>query len=193
MFDNKISSQACTILLIFLSLGTIIMVTFRGHFDSAINNLLKREGGYVLDPVDPGGETKFGISKRSYPYVDIKKLTKEQATLIYFQDFWIKNELNKIENNDVATKCLDIIANVGPSQGFLIISRALRACGLKILETQKMTSELLLAINSFKDQSANILISAMRSELAGYYRLLARLRPPLNKFINGWLKRAYDE
>ncbi len=40
------------------------------------------------NPADPGGETKFGISKRSYPHVDIKALTLEGAKQIYRRDFW---------------------------------------------------------------------------------------------------------
>jgi len=57
-------------------------------FDTAFARLVGNEGGYVNDPLDPGGETKFGISKRSYPHVDIKNLTVEQAKAIYFKDFW---------------------------------------------------------------------------------------------------------
>lgn len=57
-------------------------------FDKAFDRLFDHEGGYVNDPQDPGGETKFGISKRSYPNVDIKNLTREQAKAIYLADFW---------------------------------------------------------------------------------------------------------
>lgn len=46
------------------------------------------EGGYVADPRDPGGETKFGISKRAYPHTDIANLTLEQAQAIYLRDYW---------------------------------------------------------------------------------------------------------
>lgn len=53
---------------------------------------LPHEGGYVNDPKDPGGETKFGISKRSYPSLDIKNLTLEKAKEIYIRDYW--NELS---------------------------------------------------------------------------------------------------
>lgn len=58
-------------------------------FDIAVERVLEHEGGYVNHPKDPGGETKYGISKRSYPTVDIKNLTREQAKAIYFRDFWV--------------------------------------------------------------------------------------------------------
>ena len=57
-------------------------------FDVAFDRLIGHEGGYVNHPADPGGETNWGISKRSYPAVDIARLTREQAKTIYRRDFW---------------------------------------------------------------------------------------------------------
>ncbi len=58
------------------------------RFDQAFEIVVGHEGGYVNDPQDPGGETKFGISKASYPNLDIAALTIEQATEIYRKDYW---------------------------------------------------------------------------------------------------------
>ena len=58
------------------------------NFDDAFTRLLGNEGGYTNNPNDPGGETNWGISKRSYPDVDIKNLTQEGAKAIYLRDFW---------------------------------------------------------------------------------------------------------
>jgi lysozyme family protein len=57
-------------------------------FDTAFDRLMGHEGGYANDPRDPGGETNWGISKRSYPHVDIKNLTRDGAKAIYKRDFW---------------------------------------------------------------------------------------------------------
>jgi len=57
-------------------------------FDTAFDRLIGHEGGYVNNPADPGGETKFGISKRSYPDVNIAALTLADAKAIYRRDFW---------------------------------------------------------------------------------------------------------
>jgi len=57
-------------------------------FDEAFDLLINHEGGYVNDPLDPGGETKYGISKRSYPKENIPGLTLERAKMIYRRDFW---------------------------------------------------------------------------------------------------------
>jgi len=58
------------------------------EFDQAFEQLIGHEGGYVNDPRDPGGETNWGVSKRSYPAVDIKALTIDGAKAIYRRDFW---------------------------------------------------------------------------------------------------------
>lgn len=58
--------------------------------------LFRIEGGYVNDPDDMGGATKYGISKRSYPTYDIAKLTQDQAQAIYQTDFWDRLRLAEI-------------------------------------------------------------------------------------------------
>lgn len=57
-------------------------------FDAALDHVFRWEGGYVNDPRDPGGETKYGISKRAYPDMDIAALTTQQAAAIYRRDYW---------------------------------------------------------------------------------------------------------
>lgn len=58
------------------------------NFDQAFERLIGHEGGYVNDPRDPGGETKFGISKRAHPGEDIAGMTIERAKKIYLRDYW---------------------------------------------------------------------------------------------------------
>lgn len=52
------------------------------------NGKIRQDGGYTNDPADPGGETKWGISKKSYPDVDIKNLTIDKAIEIYKRDYY---------------------------------------------------------------------------------------------------------
>jgi lysozyme family protein len=57
-------------------------------FDEAFERLIGHEGVYVHDLRDPGGETKYGVSKRSYPGENIRDLTLDRAKLIYRRDYW---------------------------------------------------------------------------------------------------------
>ena len=68
------------------------------RFDWIIKFVLDAEGGYTNDPVDPGGETNYGIDKRSHPDVNIKELTIEEAKDIYFT--CLNNFISNIQNQD---------------------------------------------------------------------------------------------
>src|ERR1700693_3039433 len=48
----------------------------------------KADGGYNNDPTDPGGETKFGISKRKFPNENIKNLDVQRAFDLYSTYYW---------------------------------------------------------------------------------------------------------
>lgn len=68
--------------------GVAVPGNFAMDADTAIQNVLRREGGYVNDPEDAGGETKYGISKAANPDVDVANLTPEQAAQIYKAKYW---------------------------------------------------------------------------------------------------------
>lgn len=88
-------------------------------FERAFDMVIGHEGGYVNDPNDPGGETKFGISKRAYPTLDIKSVTIEQAREIYLRDYWFTAGCDRIEDDAMAILVFDCAVNQG-------VSRALR-------------------------------------------------------------------
>lgn len=62
---------------------------YESDFVKCMPFIFEREGGYVNDPDDPGGETKYGISKRAFPNEDIKNLSKERATELYYINYWL--------------------------------------------------------------------------------------------------------
>lgn len=85
------------------------------RFDVFIERLLSHEGGYVNDPKDPGGETQWGISKRSYPTLNIRKLTRAQAIEIYRRDFWERSRADDLPPA-VGFQLLDAAVNSGIGQ-----------------------------------------------------------------------------
>lgn len=92
-------------------------------FDTAFERVLGSEGGYVNDPKDPGGETNWGISKRSYPGEDIKNLSQARAKEIYLRDFWMP--LGAAAHPAVKFQAFDFAVNSG-------ISTALRKLQLAV-------------------------------------------------------------
>lgn len=72
------------------------MIASEATFYTAVAFALDREGGYSNDPHDPGGETAFGIDKRSHPGVDIKALTREDAIAIYRRVYWAATKADQL-------------------------------------------------------------------------------------------------
>jgi lysozyme family protein len=84
-------------------------------FDQAFALVIGAEGGYVCDPRDPGGETKYGISRRAYPSLNIQSLTLDDAKAIYRRDYWAPLGL---DTKPWGTALLHFDASVNQGQGY---------------------------------------------------------------------------
>lgn len=93
-------------------------------FDQAFDRLMLHEGGEVNDPNDPGGHTKYGVSKRSYPDEDIANMTKERAKVIFRRDFWDEINADKLADG-VAWQAADFAYHSGPDVAVRYLQRAL--------------------------------------------------------------------
>jgi lysozyme family protein len=94
------------------------------NFDLAFDRLMGHEGGYVNDPNDPGGETNWGVSKRSYPDEDIKAMTKERAKVLFRRDFWDRVNGDRLPDG-VAFQLADFAYHSGPETAVRYLQRAL--------------------------------------------------------------------
>lgn len=169
-------------------------------FDRAFEHSLAKEGGFVNDPNDAGGATKYGVSLRTYrlyyPEADIstiQNLSVGQAKEFYKKYFWQANRYDEIKNPDMAIKIFDACINMGPRQAHLCLQRALNCVGFKLQEDGNLGPATLAALNRTECPEWNFaILCSYRSELAGYYRLLAEIKPTNKRFLDGWLsKRAY--
>lgn len=88
--------------------------------DFALDLILKHEGGYVNDPNDPGGETKYGISKRAYPAIDIANLTESQARKIYTNDYYLKARCEQLPVG-VDLVVFDMAVNAGVKRAIQLL------------------------------------------------------------------------
>nr|WP_254225602.1 glycosyl hydrolase 108 family protein [Burkholderia glumae] len=99
--------------------------------DDYINDVIAREGGYVNNPDDRGGETNFGITAataRAFGYQGaMRDLPRELAAQIYRQNYWTAPHFDQIAALDetLAAKLLDIGVNMGPATGVKFMQRAL--------------------------------------------------------------------
>ena len=96
-----------------------------GDFQHCINLILAEEGGLSNHPADPGGLTQYGISKRSYPQLDIAGLTLADAQAIYHRDYWQPIHGDQLPPG-LDLLMLDCAVNQGPVTAIKLLQRALR-------------------------------------------------------------------
>tara|TARA_Y100000592_G_scaffold59199_1_gene92663 strand:- start:10382 stop:10855 length:474 start_codon:yes stop_codon:yes gene_type:complete len=153
-------------------------------FDEIIEKVLEHEGGYVNDPTDLGGETKYGITKRFYPDVDIKNLTIKQAKEIYKNDYWDKNRVESLPQ-ELWHIFFDMCVNMGRRTAVKILQRAAVNKG-KNIEVDGGLGP--MTIGALK----GVEIDRVRAFRVKYYVDLINNKPEQEKFYLGWFRRALE-
>lgn len=155
-------------------------------FTSAMDHVRRFEGGYANCKHDRGGETKYGICKRSYPKVQIAKLTWDKACDIYFQDFWVGNNLHGIKNQQLAVKLMDMCVNMGAGRSAKLTQKAMANLGQKV-NCSGFSPEMIEKLNKLEGEKV---VAELRKEAKGFYTRLAQKNKSQKVFLKGWLRRA---
>ena len=153
-------------------------------FDEIIEKVLENEGGYVNDPKDLGGETKYGITKRFYPDIDIKNLTINQAKDIYKSDYWDKNKVESLPQN-LWHIYFDMCVNMGKRTAVKVLQRAAVNKGRDIEVDGGLGP---MTIGALKGGE----LDRVRAFRVKYYVDLITARPEQEKFYLGWFRRATE-
>lgn len=90
----------------------------------ALDMTFSLEGGYVNDPYDSGGETKYGISKKAYPDLDIESLTLWQAEEIYHKDYWLRCKCDLLPDY-LSVAVFDYAVNSGVTKAIKSLQKVL--------------------------------------------------------------------
>ena len=154
------------------------------NFDEIIEKVLEHEGGYVNDPKDLGGETKYGITKRFYPELNIKELTIEKAKQIYKQDYWDKNKVESLPQN-LWHIYFDMCVNMGKRTAVKVLQRAANNKGRNIEVDGGLGP---MTIGALK----GVELDRVRAFRVKYYVDLITARPEQEKFYLGWFRRATE-
>ena len=153
-------------------------------FEEIIEVVLHHEGGYVNDPKDPGGETNFGIAKRSNPDVDIKNLTKAEATLIYKTEYWDKNKVESLPE-ELWHIYFDMCINQGRGRAVKILQQAANGKGAGLKVDGGLGP---MTIGALK----GVELERVRAYRIKYYADLVTRKPDLEKFYFGWFRRGLE-
>ena len=140
--------------------------------------ILQAEGGLVDNPNDPGGVTKYGISKAAFPDLDIPALTPEEAVAIYATNYWEPAKCPALPAN-LALVHFDAAVNCGVGQAARFLQHAV---GVTV---DGIVGPLTIAA-AWKAPEA---IGAYFSVREAFYRRLAQANPAEGVFLQGWLNR----
>ena len=95
-------------------------------FDFCIEVILAEEGGLVTYPSDPGGTTKYGISQRAYPALNIRSITLDDAKALYKRDYWLLIHGDELPPG-LALLMLDSAVNQGTGTAIRLLQEAANA------------------------------------------------------------------
>ena len=161
-------------------------------FDECIKVVLKNEKGFQNNPNDPGNwiggfhvgrlvGTKYGITAKFFPDVDIKNLTPERAKQIYFNHYWKPMELEGINNPEIVLQIFDFGVNIGKR---LAIKKAQRLA--EVDDDGICGAETTHAINQY----CGNFLSTYKHVRRIYYEWLAEKYSYQREFFEGRLKRV---
>lgn len=145
-------------------------------FYTAFDRLVNHEGGYVNNPNDPGGETKYGISKRSYPTLNIKELTLDMARAIYLRDFW--KPLGDDAHPAIKFQAFDFAVNAGIQTAIRKLQQA-----IGVADDGHFGPISRDALNSMSPATVLFLYNSKRIE---FYTSLSTFQT----FGKGWMRRV---
>jgi lysozyme family protein len=172
--------------------------------------IVAREGGYVNDPADPGGATKYGVTIATMRRLgldltrdgvvteaDVRALTQEQAVQIFVTEYFERTGLARLPDS-LQASVFDMYVNAG-SNAVRILQRLLNDMG-ESLVVDGMLGGLTVAASHRAAQTApEHLRDAYGIARRNYYYALADARPMSRKYARrrdggkgGWILRAEE-
>ena len=178
------------------------------NIDKLIVEVIEREGGYVNDPSDRGGATRFGITEavaRRAKYTGtMSELPESLARHIYKSKYWYAPQFDKLSvTMPIAEELFDCGVNMGPrwAAKFLQESMNLFSPSIPTWPTLKVDGTIgpvtISAMNSFNFarrnlDGADVMLFTLRALRGARYIKIAQKSPDQRRFIYGWLRRMVE-
>jgi lysozyme family protein len=150
-------------------------------FQIAVQKTLVHEGGYVNNPDDKGGPTKYGITQADMPGANIANITPEQATMYYSAHYW-KDLYSQINDQPLAEKLFDcgVLFGVKTAVKLLQISMSDE---IQVASDGAFGPNTLAAVNEHGD------INRYRTTLINHCMDVVNRNPLDAEFLHGWVNR----
>lgn len=163
-----------------------------------VNGIIEREGGYVNNPNDRGGPTRYGVTEavaRANGYSgDMRSLPRDFAVKIYTLRYWIDPRFNDVASfsTQIAEELTDTGVNMGPRVAAMFLQRALRAfVNNKLVVDGRIGPATLGALDKYLTERGtagiSVMLKALNGQQATRYIELAEVRPQNRDFVYGWI------
>lgn len=176
--------------------------------DEITEEIIQREGGYVNDPDDPGGATKFGVTIGTLKRLgldinrdgqintrDVRALTRQQAADIFKKQYFEAPRIGMLPEA-LQPSVYDMYVNSG-SNAVKILQRLLGEFGFVTLADGAIGPNTARMAALAFEEAPDFLPDAYGIARRNYYYSLAESRPSLRKFARrrdggkgGWITRA---
>lgn len=153
---------------------------------SAITFIIdKLEGGDKVtdDPDDPGGLTKYGISQRAYPNLDIRNLTRPDAEELYYRDYWLKYHCDELPDA-IAFVLFDGVVNQDAGAIIKLLQKV-----LYVPEDGKIGPATITAAKIARIRKLEVVKEFLGWRLKRY---ATRDQVRVKKYMRGWSNRILD-
>jgi lysozyme family protein len=148
-------------------------------FLEAVKIVLDHEGVDSNHPDDKGGLTRFGISEKSYPNLDVSNLSKDDAIFLYERDFWNKLMVQHLPP-PLRLMVFDCAVNQGAARSAMFLQRALGITADGIVGD--------ITISAVRNKDVFKIVDSMaRQRMTSYTR-----HPKWSVFGAGWSMRLMD-
>lgn len=174
------------------------------NIEQYLDELIKREGGYVNNPVDRGGATKFGITEavaRTNGFKgSMKDLPLDVAKAIYKKQYWTAPRFDQVNtiSSEVAEELLDTGVNCGTGFAKPLLQRALNLlnnqgkAGFPDLVIDGVYgSETLRALKTYLakrgKEGEKVLVRVLNIMQGQRYIEICERNPSQEQFFYGWI------
>lgn len=166
-----------------------------------IDDVLRREGGFVDHPADRGGPTKFGITQQTLSgYIgraalrsEVKSLSEEVARDIYERNYFYAPRIDRLPE-PIQAFVFDCAVNHGPRQAIRFVQRVCNAADWqpRLVEDGAMGPNTRRAAEWAQSQMGHLFLAALVEERRNFYYLIVQMRPSQQAFLKGWLNRVAE-
>lgn len=168
--------------------------------EAILADLIKREGGFVDDPVDRGGATNMGITigtlsswlGRRATVEEVRNLTRAEAEAIYRQRYWSGPGFDRLPiDQRVAVNAFDAGVMSGPKRAIRWLQEVLRDLGGTLDVDGAIGPETLrVALQVQERVGVRALNNAFCDRRQAFYDQIILRDPSQARFRNGWRNRV---